>query len=409
MFFDKRDWRTWWGHTFEWTPNHLTPEQLRPFIFKYDVLGAECLDRIDEISPPASRTAIRNTDTSQKPENYGGDNSDEKKAQRDLYALLEEHHLKDSKLDDLWNEIHTIPEWVDWDQIQRGQDVFYRYGGPAIISLTFQSLVGGMGGRRVVETLSKTGGFGVKVARRRLLETFQHVLQVTKDLESIQPGGEGFASSIRVRFLHAAVRRRILGLVKERPNYFDVETYGVPVNDLDSIGTILTFSAALIWLGLPRQGIYLRPQEILDYTALWRWIAHLLGTPTEPFLSTPQRAKAMLESLGAADLDPSDMSKVLANNILTGLSAEPPTFASREFLCAEAHWLNGYELADALGIQRPSLYHRSLVAAQCLYFMFTCYLWRSIPSWDKQKNEVRRWPRCSPFPSSREADRQHNT
>jgi hypothetical protein len=383
---EQRDIRHTWGYTYEWTSEHQTKEQLRPLTFSYDVLGAECLDRLDAISPPAPKSPV-DDDKAEAPSQGGG--GKDGAARRDLFALLEKYHASDPKLDELWTQIHTVPSWVDWDQIKRGQDVFYRYGGPSLVSLTFQSLVGGMGGRRVVETLARTGGFGAKVAKRRLLETFQHILQVTRDLDSIKPGGEGFASSVKVRLLHASVRRRILALARDRPEYFDLAEWGVPINDLDCIGTVLTFSSALVWVGLPRQGIYLREGEITDYSALWRWVAYLLGTPTEPWLADHRRASIMLESLVEADIDPSDMSGVLANNILTGLSRQPPTYVSREFLCAEAYWLNGWELSRALGIERPSLYHQALVAGQCLYFMVTCYLYRSIPQWDERKNEVR--------------------
>lgn len=391
MFFfeNKRDMRHSWGYTFEWTPEHQTKEQMRPLTYTYDTLGAECLDRLDAISPPGVSNPC--TPETQDGSDQSSQTQQEEKPpqpRRDLYLLLEQHHASDPKLDELWTQINTIPPWVDWVQIKRGQDVFYRYGGPAIVSLTFQSLVGGMGGRRVVETLAKTGGFGVKVARRRLLETFQHILQVTKDLESIQPGGEGFVSSVKVRLLHAGVRRRILALEAARPGYFDVGTWGVPINDLDCMGTVLTFSAALVWLGLPRQGIYLREQEVVDYTALWRWVAHLLGTPTGPWLADHRKARVLFESLIEADIDPGELSGVLANNVLTALGDLPPARASREFMCAEASWLIGRELSDALGIQRPSLWHRALVGVQCLYFMAVCYLYRAIPSWDEQKIEV---------------------
>ncbi|KAI4260143.1 MAG: hypothetical protein LQ352_000408 [Teloschistes flavicans] len=69
----------------------------------------------------------------------------------------------------------------------------------------------------------------------RISETTQHILQCTKDLRSIQPGGAGHASSIRVRLLHAAVRQRILRLARNNPEYFDVNEYGVPINDLDCV------------------------------------------------------------------------------------------------------------------------------------------------------------------------------
>ena len=80
--------------------------------YSYDVLGEQCLDRLDSLSPPApgqqiprnrSRTAA---DTSPAPK-------------RDLYALLRDNASGDETLGRLWDEVNTIPSWVDWDQIAR--------------------------------------------------------------------------------------------------------------------------------------------------------------------------------------------------------------------------------------------------------------------------------------------------
>lgn len=119
-----------WGHTFQWTPEHLTPEQMHPLKFSYDTLGEACLNKLDEISPPPSGDLPRNK--SRLPEKGEGEN---KAPKRDLYALLKEHHSEDPKLQELWDEINNVPEWVDWDQIERGQDVFYRYGGVALTAV----------------------------------------------------------------------------------------------------------------------------------------------------------------------------------------------------------------------------------------------------------------------------------
>ena len=80
-----------------------------------------------------------------------GSQQGKSKAKRDLYALLRDNYSSDSILEELWVQCNTVPEWVDWEQIARGQEVFYRYGGPALMGLAFQSLLGGMGAGRVVE------------------------------------------------------------------------------------------------------------------------------------------------------------------------------------------------------------------------------------------------------------------
>ncbi|KAA8569205.1 hypothetical protein EYC84_000873 [Monilinia fructicola] len=109
--------------------------------FSYDVLAEECLNRLDIISPPPSEELPRKS---------------------------KDHSSEDETLGKLWEEVNTIPDWVDWDQIGRGQDVFYRYGGAALTGLAYQSLLGGMGAARVTEVLARTGGFSAKVAKRRL-------------------------------------------------------------------------------------------------------------------------------------------------------------------------------------------------------------------------------------------------
>ncbi|PNS16744.1 hypothetical protein CAC42_4708 [Sphaceloma murrayae] len=390
-----------YGYIFEWTDEHLTEEQCQPLRQSYDVLAEKALDRLNEISPPQKVELPRNaTREPSKPQVDKLDSStyqntetiDEKPKPppRDLFALLRDHRHNDPILTELWDQITHVPDWVDWDQIARGQDVFYRYGGANLTGLAYQSLLGGMGAARVVETLARTGGFSTKVARGRLFETTQHILQCTKSIAAIQPpDGEGFASTVRVRLLHAAVRKRILALAATRPDYYDVSKHGVPINDLDCAATISTFSATLVWLSLPRQGIFMRSQEITDYIALWRYIAHVIGAPTSYF-STPSKARATMQSTYLHEVHPSKTSAIMANNIIRCLQDQPPGYASADFLIASARWLNGPALSDALELPRVSPYYTILMAGQCLFFAFFSYTYRSVESWDKNKIELLR-------------------
>lgn len=235
--------------------------------------------------------------------------------------------------------------------------------------------------------MARTGGFSADVVRRRLLETLQHILQVSLSLDSIKPGGKGHVSSVRVRLLHASVRRRVLSLVKNRPEYYDIKKYGIPINDLDCIATIHTFSTSVVFLGLPRQGIFLRNQEIEDYIALWRLVAFYMGTPTDCFETTAQ-ARAMMESLSVSEIDPTDTGRILAQNIILGLEYTAPTYASKEYLEAMARKLNGDELSDSLNLPRPSLYYQALVYGQCILVMAACYGLRVFPMLDQAIIEV---------------------
>jgi hypothetical protein len=203
-------------------------------------------------------------------------------------------------------------------------------------------------------------------------------------LDSIKPGGDGMVSSVRVRLLHSTVRKRILKLAEAKPEYYDVEKYGIPVNDLDCIATIGTFSTVLVWLGLPRQGIFMRQQEIADYISLWRLVAYYMGTPTAPF-ENPAKSRIMMESIVSSEVDPTPTGQILANNIITSLENVPPAYGSRGFYEANARWLNGKELSDALAIGNPSLRYWILMFGYCVFVCMVCYIQRysstAVDSW----------------------------
>jgi hypothetical protein len=393
------DWLTscrCWEYTFEMTDDHMTEEVAEPMKQTYDVLGEEAYLELKQRAADLKAEVSEETAAS-KPETQGeprqrNDSTETKKTStpapaglnpQDLWSVLEAHHSESEVLTRLWDEIHTTPSWVDWAQIERGQKVYYRYGGPILVGLAWQSLLGGLGGSRPVETLARTGGFSVKKNRHRLFETSQFVLQVTKSLEAISPGGEGHAASVRVRLLHAAVRDRIMTMAKQRPDYYHAEEWGVPINDFDTLATTLTFSSSLVWLSLPRQGIFLREEEIADYVALWRYVGWLMGAPTD-LMSTPARAKASMEVILMREIHPSRTSQILANNMIRALQDSPPEYHSADMLITMARWLNGNELCDALDLPRPSLYYWMLMAGQCGFFMLYTYIHRSIPALDER-------------------------
>jgi len=226
------------------------------------------------------------------------------------------------------------------------------------------------------------------VVRHRLLETVQHVLQVTESIDSIHPGGAGHASTIRVRLLHAAVRSRIIKLADKRPAYYNMKKYGVPINDLHAIGTISSFSATVIWIGLPHQGVYVSKQEAEDYIALWRLVAHYIGTPTECFES-PEKARAMMESIMMSEMAPTRMSGVLARNIIVGMENTPPFYAPRSVLQALTRWMIGETLADALGIGKPSILAWIFVSIVMFLGLVWVYIARSIRILDLTQIKVR--------------------
>lgn len=117
---------TVWGHTFTWTDAHPSESDISHLLYSYDELATTALDRLDEIAPPASK--VWRCPGAEGP------------GQRDLYSLLEEHADKDPVLSKLWEEITTVPEWVDWEQIARGQRLLYQYNGQILLGVSSNTI-----------------------------------------------------------------------------------------------------------------------------------------------------------------------------------------------------------------------------------------------------------------------------
>lgn len=134
------------GYVFQLTERHLAPDQMDFMKQSYDLLGEKALERLDIISPPPHSALPRNSirDKAKLATNSHATSEQPSEGKRDLYVLLRQNSFNDEALGHLWAQVNTVPSWVCWDQIARGQDCFYRYGGPVLTGLAFQSLLGGM-------------------------------------------------------------------------------------------------------------------------------------------------------------------------------------------------------------------------------------------------------------------------
>lgn len=241
----------------------------------------------------------------------------------------------------------------------------------------------------MVEVLVRTGGFASKVIFRRLLETFQWLLQVTQEISSLKPHGEAHAATIRVRLLHSSFRQRIMKLVQIRPDYFNVEKYGIPLNTLDSIHSITTFSCNPMWFQLPKMGIVPTQQEKDDYIALFRYLAYLLGTPTEYFDSS-EKAKAVMESMFYYELEVTPTSKVVCEQFVDCIENLPALGISKNLVGSIGRWFNGDELCDILDIGKPRWYHYVPMVSLCGVMMTLSFFQRLFASFDEYM--IAGWP-----------------
>lgn len=115
-----------WGYTFTWTEKHPSKEEIEPLRQEYDTLGASALERLHAIRGVAvEESKAKGT----------------RMPSSDLYTLLRDNYANDEVLSRFWEDTHTVPDWVDWEQLARGQKFFYRYLIPNLVGFAVQGFI----------------------------------------------------------------------------------------------------------------------------------------------------------------------------------------------------------------------------------------------------------------------------
>lgn len=113
--------------------------------------------------------------------------------QGDLYSQLEQYHSSDPVLEQFWQAIRTIPAWVDWGQIERGQLVCKRYAIPVVIGFAFQGFAGEIAAALgPAEVLGRTGGLSQRNIFGRVKATLRWLTEVTRSPDSLSCGWSRF-------------------------------------------------------------------------------------------------------------------------------------------------------------------------------------------------------------------------
>jgi hypothetical protein len=169
--------------------------------------------------------------------------------------------------------VEKIPDWVDWDQLRRGQRALRRGGADGMYIARDVSLLGGYQFSGFNKTLLRTGALE-KGSNKRFAETMQWAMDVISE-DGMAPLGVGYRSTIRVRLIHAFVRRHVAAMLDWR-----ADEWGMPVNQTDMAATLV---GALIAppAGAIGMGILPGPAELDAIAHLTRYVGWLIGVQDE--------------------------------------------------------------------------------------------------------------------------------
>ncbi len=168
-----------------------------------------------------------------------------------------------------------LPEWADRQKILEAQRLFLRYAPLVTVALNCASLPGSYLAAKGARVIQRTGRLS-RDPRRRVVETAQMVFDVMEP-GGLSPQGHGIRTAQKVRLMHAAIRHLLLFNEREP---WDLAELGMPINQEDMAGVMLTFSAA-VTESLQKLGVTLTDRECESYLHVWKVVAHLLGLRPE--------------------------------------------------------------------------------------------------------------------------------
>ena len=170
-------------------------------------------------------------------------------------------------------QIETVPDWVDPDKLRRGARALRRGGADGMYIARDVSLLGGYQFSGFNKTLVRTGALE-KGSNKRFAETMQWAMDVISE-GGLDPLGAGYRSTIRVRLIHAFVRRHVAAMPDWR-----CDEWGLPVNQTDMAATLV---GALIAppAGSVGMGFLFSPAELDGIAHLTRYAGWLIGVQDE--------------------------------------------------------------------------------------------------------------------------------
>lgn len=194
-----------------------------------------------------------------------------------------------------------LPGWANEHKIRLAESLFLRVGPEYAIALLFRALPVGYVAANTVKVLTSTGYLSSDLktgTAKRLLETTQFILDVMPR-GALQPGARGIKSILKVRFIHSMVRYHLLR------HGWDSATHGVPVNQEDMAGTILTFSVAAI-MGMDRLQIRLSEEERDALVHFWSAVGYVIGVDESLLPQDYAAGKALYETILEHQARPSE-------------------------------------------------------------------------------------------------------
>lgn len=260
-------------------------------------------------------------------------------------------------VEEYFEETKKLPDWVDWNMVRLGEQVFSKYGPEISMCLLCKSLPEAYACAKGAKVLYATGRMSehngsLSVFTRRLMETAQFVMNVCSP-GGLTPEGKGIVTAQKVRLIHASIRYYL------RKHHWDYAN-GQPINQQDMAGTLQSFST-LILQGLDQLNIKLSPGEKEGYYHIWHVVGHIIGLKDELNPTEHKEGFELGKAILKDQMAPSDEGVELTKAVYEFMEHTLPGNLFDNVPEATIRFLAGDEIADVLGVRPYSTLQKLII------------------------------------------------
>lgn len=197
-------------------------------------------------------------------------------------------------VEDYFVKTRQLPAYAEPFKLMVAADVFRQHGPKILLILLCKSLPLCYTCWRGAKVLYQTGRLRVHdgsldAFSRRLMETAQFVVDVLTH-NNFEQDGTAIVATQKVRLMHATIRH-----FAQQRNW-DKATYGIPINQEDLVGTLLSFGV-VITDGLEQLGITLTPEEREAYLHLWHVVGAMMGIDDDLLTEDETECRALMNAI----------------------------------------------------------------------------------------------------------------
>lgn len=257
-------------------------------------------------------------------------------------------------------QAEQVPAWLDREHVALGARAMQRHGPDLMIALS-AVLMSGYLTDGATKPLVATGAL-TQLAPQRLDATARFVYDVC--MSDMGRFSAGFMTTLRVRLMHAMVRRSLLASPA-----WHAERWGIPINQRDLIVTHLQFTATYLGatLALGRIDTRVERHALLH---LWRYVSYLLGVRDDLLPKNVREGVELLEIFNLTESGPDADSVALAQALMQAWLNGPPSQGPLgdkigKFLLGNSRYFLGAASSRALGIPNTGWRFAPPVVALC--------------------------------------------